>query len=92
MAIIRDFLCEPCNEVFEELLGPDDRFAPCPVCGQPAEMIISAPMIGKMNDPIVRNEALKKRSAAHTKREVGSKLEEFGMNNNRDYRKWKNSN
>ena len=90
--MMKDFLCEPCNEVYEDLVEPDTRMSPCPVCGQPGEQILSTPMIGQMNDPMKRNEALKKRSEKHSRKETGKQLEKFGMDTNRDYKKWKESN
>lgn len=77
--IMLDFLCEPCNEIFEDLVDRETRLSPCPLCGQAAERILSPIQLGQMNDPEKRIEALKKRSVAHTKREVKKEPERFGL-------------
>jgi hypothetical protein len=40
-----DFLCSnpKCNELFEELIGNDERTLPCPVCGQESGRQLAAP-------------------------------------------------
>ncbi len=85
--LIKDFLCEKCNEVFEEMVEPTVKLATCPICTEPAEQIMSSPMIGTMNDSAKRLESLKKRSKEHSKREVAKEPEKFGMDKDKKFRK-----
>lgn len=68
--IVKEFHCDDCNDIFEDLVETKTSFAPCPTCGQPCEKILSAPFLGQMNDPQKRNEALRKRAHEHTLKEM----------------------
>lgn len=82
-----DFMCEPCNVIFDELVENDERFLPCPECTQPAERIISAPLIGKMNDPATRAATLRKRSHDHTMKNLSKEPEKYGFQKD-VHRRW----
>lgn len=56
-----------------------DRLSPCPSCGQPCEMIMSAPRIGVLQDPAAKKAALRKRSHDHTIREMKKEPEKHGF-------------
>jgi hypothetical protein len=77
--IMRDFFCEPCNEPFEDLVSSDTRIAPCPLCGTPTEMAVSAPRLTQYNDLGRQAEALRKRSHAHTMKELKKEPEKHGF-------------
>lgn len=77
MLKLTDFMCEECNELFEELT--DKRFEACHICGQPCEAVLSPVKMGNMNDPAKRSEALKKRSAEDTRKEVNKTPERWGL-------------
>lgn len=77
--ILRDFRCEGCNKQFEDYVSSSDRFSACPDCGQPCEMVLSAPRLGVYNDPQIKAEALKKRSHDHTISELKKEPEKHGF-------------
>ncbi len=73
--ILLDFHCS-CGNDFEDLVSSGDFQAPCPVCGQQAERVLSAPRVGVYNDKARVAEALRQRSQDHSMREAKSNLEE----------------
>lgn len=81
--IVKDFLCNSCGTVFEELYknGEEDDVA-CLECGSSNTALagISSPALGiySIADAAGRAEILKKRSADHTKREVLKNADKFG--------------
>lgn len=78
--ILRDFHCDACNVRFEDYVSSgDDRFAACPKCGVPCELVLSAPRVGVYNDPAAKNAALKKRSHDHSMREMKREPEKYGF-------------
>lgn len=79
---LRDFLCEGCNERFEDYVSSSqDRFAPCPQCGQPCEIVPSVPRVGaySMKDTAGRAEVLKKRSHEDTMKNLKKEPEKHGF-------------
>lgn len=78
--ILREFHCDACNDRFESLMdSSDDRIAPCPRCGAPCEMAMSAPRLGVYNDPAARSAILKKRSHDDTMKQLKKEPEKYGF-------------
>lgn len=78
MAILYDFECTGCANVFEELVSKDKLTAPCPECGSAAARLISAPRIdpklGVSRDFPTMADKWERRVRAHHK---GIKSEEW---------------
>lgn len=69
--ILYDFLCSSCGNVFEALvLSHFQDSETCSKCGGKASRLMPAPKVGTMHDPLVKAEALKKRSFEHSVKEA----------------------
>lgn len=67
---IYDFQCDECDVVFEDLVEADVKEMECTECRTGiATRMMSAPLLGFMNDPYTKQEALKKRSLEHTRKQ-----------------------
>lgn len=69
---VKDFECQDCGHEWEELYK-DGEVIVCPECGsENTKQTVSAPGIAtySMASPQQRNEILRKRSEAHTKKKV----------------------
>ncbi len=63
-------LDEGCGNEFEFLTADPDERVECPTCEHSAKRVMSAPLLGLIsNDPARRNEVLRKRSEADTKKQ-----------------------
>lgn len=74
--ILRDFECPNCG-VFEDLVSSNDTSTVCSSCGSTSLKVMSAVYVCSMNDPVKRVEALKKRSLAHSIKEMKSTPEKI---------------
>lgn len=70
-----DFKCTSCEHRFDRVVDRDDTTAECPECGDTADKVMSAPRIGRYNDPAVKSAALRKRSYEHSMREAAKEPE-----------------
>jgi len=64
-----DFECRDCGCVFESMVQGEPEEIPCEECGKPAIRHMPGVLLGQMNVPHKKREALKKRSEEHTKRQ-----------------------
>ena len=75
-----EYECPSCTKRLEEQFKIAEKpdMVDCP-CGGKAESVVSLIMYGHMNDPTLRKEALMKRSADHSEKEMKHSYEKFGF-------------
>lgn len=79
--VVKDFECERCGCVWEDLVKRNDQVSDCPECNAlSTKTVISCPNVNTfgMKSPAERSAAMKKRSEDHTKKELRKEPERFG--------------
>jgi len=77
--LVKDFYCYECDLRFDSLVKRDVTNSACPTCSVSCESVISAPRLGKYNDPTARAAELKQRSHNHTMKELKKQPEKYGF-------------
>lgn len=79
--VVKDFECEACECVWEDLVDRDNQVSVCPVCEtESTKTLISCPNINTfgMKSAAERSSLMKKRSEEHTRKELRKEPEKFG--------------